>query len=120
MQNMKKIVLLSVILISAICFAQAGEPLKSEKNNESQVVLKGKVIDKKTGETLVGAVINVENSDYKTYTDLDGNFEIKNIKEGKYNIVVSYISYHSSLVEQAIVKSSNNTSLEIELIEDNK
>ena len=81
---MKKIVLLSVILISAISFAQAGEPIKSEKNNESQIVLKGKVIDKKTGETLVGAVINVENSDYKTYTDLDGNFEIKNIKEGNY------------------------------------
>ena len=117
---MKKAILISVLIISTICFVYAGEPLKSEKNQESQLVLKGKVIDKKTGETLVGAVINVGNSEYKTYTDLDGNFEIKNVKEGNYNIVVSYISYHSSLVEQATVKSNNNTPFEIELIEDNK
>ena len=117
---MKKLVLLIVIIIATIYYTQAGEPLKSAKTTESQFVIKGKVIDKKTGETLVGAVVNVGNSEYKTYTDLDGNFEIKNVKEGNYNIVVSYISYHSSLVEQAIVKSLNNTSLEIELIEDNK
>ena len=117
---MKKLVLLIVIITATIYFTQAGEPLKTEKITESQLVLKGKVIDKKTGETLVGAVVNVGNSEYKTYTDLDGNFEIKNIKEGNYNIVVSYISYHSSLLEQAIVKSTNNSSLEIQLIEDNK
>ncbi|MFZ4399191.1 MAG: carboxypeptidase-like regulatory domain-containing protein [Bacteroidales bacterium] len=117
---MKKIVLLSVIFIATICFTQAGEPIKNVSSTETQIVLKGKVIDKKTGETLVGAIVNVGNSEYKTYTDLNGNFEIKNVKEGNYNIVVSYISYKSSLLEQAIVKSNNNSSLEIELIEDNK
>ncbi len=97
---MKKTILLSVLFIAFICFSYAGEPLKSVKIEEVQNVLKGKVIDKITGEVLVGAVINVGNDEYKTYTDLDGNFEIKNVKEGKYNIVVSYISYSSSLIEQ--------------------
>ena len=114
---MKKSILLLVLFVASLSFAQAGNPLKSAKAEESQIVLKGKVIDKKTGEALVGAVINVGNSEYKTYTDLDGNFEIKNVKEGNYNIVVSYISYSDSLLEQALVKSSAN-SLEIELVEE--
>ena len=118
---MKKAILLSVLFVITIFLTEAGNPLQPEKNVDSQQnILKGKVIDKKTGESLVGAIVNVGNSEYKTYTDLDGNFEIKNIKEGNYNIVVSYISYHSSLLEQAIVKSTNNSSLEIQLIEDNK
>jgi hypothetical protein len=114
---MKKSILLLVLFVASLSFAQAGNPLKSEKSVDSQIVLKGKVIDKKTGEALVGAVINVGNSEYKTYTDLDGNFEIKNVKEGNYNIVVSYISYTDSLLEQALVKSTAN-SLEIELVEE--
>lgn len=114
---MKKSIVLLVLFVASLSFAQAGNPVKSEKSVDSQIVLKGKVIDKKTGEALVGAVINVGNSEYKTYTDLDGNFEIKNVKEGNYNIVVSYISYTDSLLEQALVKSTAN-SLEIELVEE--
>lgn len=117
---MKKSILFSVIFFSAILFAKAGEPVKSDKNDEQQIVLKGKVIDKKTGEALVGATVKVGNSEYKVYTDLDGNFEIKNIKAGSYNIVVSYISYNSSLIEQKIVKSTDNTSLDVELVEEQK
>lgn len=114
---MKKSILLLVLFVASLSFAQAGNPVKSEKAVDSQIVLKGKVIDKKTGEALVGAVINVGNADYKTYTDLDGNFEIKNVKEGNYNIVVSYISYTDSFIEQTLVKSNAN-SLEIELVEE--
>lgn len=117
---MKKAILLSVLFIASIYFAQAGTPVKSEKNVKSQIILKGKVIDKMTGEVLVGATISVGNSEYKAYTDLDGNFEIKNMREGNYNIIVSYISYNSSLIEQAIIKSQDNSLLEIELIEENK
>ncbi len=117
---MKKAILISILLMSAIYFTNAGNPVKTEKNAETQIVLKGKVIDKKTGETLVGAVINVGNSEYKAYTDLDGNFEIKNVKEGSYNIVVSLISYNSSLIEQVIIAPNHNSSFEIQLIEEKK
>ena len=116
---MKKSILISVMFFAAIIFANAGEPLKNEKNDEQQIVLKGKVVDKKTGEALVGATIKVGNSDYKVYTDLDGNFEMKGLKAGNYNIIVSYISYNSSLIEQKIIQS-NNSSLDVELVEEQK
>jgi len=113
---MKKLVV-TLVLVLFVVLAQAGTPLKSELNNANNTILKGKVIDKKTGEALVGAVVKINNTDIKTYTDLDGNFEIKNVKEGLYSLVVSYISYIDSLIENALVSSKNNGALEIELLE---
>lgn len=104
--------------MTSIVLAYAGTPLKSELNNTSSSVLKGKVIDKKTGEALVGAIVKINNTDIKVYTDLDGNFEIKNIKEGQYSLIVSYISYIDSLIENTTVNNKNNGLLEIELLED--
>jgi len=118
---MKKFILISAIFIATTCIVNAGNPVTTEKKAETtQMVIKGKVLDKKTKEALVGATISIGNSEFKVYTDLEGNFEIKNVKEGNYNIVVSYISYNSSLIEQTIVKSNDIPSLEIELVEDTK
>jgi|DewCreStandDraft_4_1066084.scaffolds.fasta_scaffold64269_2 hypothetical protein len=113
---MKKVIFF-VIVITAFVFAQAGTPLKGELESTNKAVLKGKVIDKKTGEALVGAVIKLKNTDIKVYTDLEGNFEIKNLKDGEYSLIVSYISYIDSLIENASVNNKNNNTLEIELLE---
>ena len=117
---MKQIILFLIIFITSIQFTLADNPIVPETNNNLQITIKGKVIDKKTKEALVGATISIGNSEYKVYTDLEGNFEIKNVKEGNYNIVVSYISYNSSLIEQTIAKSNEIPSLEIELVENTK
>ena len=58
---------------------------------------------------MVGVVITNEKLE-KTYTDLNGNFEIT-IKNDDH-IVVSYISYNSSLIEV-----SNDTNFDVELLE---
>lgn len=42
--------------------------------------VKGKVIDAKTKEPLIGAVIELRGSEEKVLTDIDGLFEIKNKK----------------------------------------
>ncbi|MEI6821177.1 MAG: carboxypeptidase-like regulatory domain-containing protein [Bacteroidota bacterium] len=118
---MKKVILFALVFMAAITIVNAGTPVVTEKKTEaSEMVIKGKVFDKKTKEALVGATISIGNSEYKVYTDLEGNFEIKNVKEGNYNIVVSYISYNSSLIEQTIAKSNEIPSLEIELVENTK
>jgi len=83
--------------------------VKSETPITSQLTIKGRVVDKKTGDPLVGVVITDDKS-AKTYTDLNGNFEI--IIKNDNHIVVSYISYNSSLIE-----ISNDVDLNIELLE---
>ena len=59
------------------------------------------------GEPLIGANVQLTNTLKGTFTDLTGKFFIKNIKNGKYTIVVSYIGY---------VKSSKQITLEKDLL----
>jgi hypothetical protein len=114
---MKQIILFLFIFITTISFIQAGNPIIPENTNILQITIKGKVIDKNTKEALVGASININNSKDIIYTDLEGNFETKIIKQDNYSIVISYISYDSSLIEYSIL---NDNLLNIELIDNNK
>jgi hypothetical protein len=78
----------------------------------------GKVVDLNSGETLAGVAISIEGTDTKVYTDLDGNFTIKDIKPGVYNLILSMISYKNSLVENVELLPNENEELEVKL--DNK
>jgi TonB-dependent receptor len=55
--------------------------------------IKGRVIDKETGDPLVGANVVIENTSLGTNTDLQGNFIIRSVPEGKWVLKVSYIGY---------------------------
>ena len=96
-------------LFLILLFILSFQLVKSETPITSQLTIKGRVVDKKTGDPLVGVVITDDKS-AKTYTDLNGNFEI--IIKNDNHIVVSYISYNSSLIE-----ISNDVDLNIELLE---
>ena len=52
----------------------------------------GKVSDEK-GEGLIGASVVIEGTNLGNITDLDGNYEIANIKTTDFVLVVSYIGY---------------------------
>jgi outer membrane receptor protein involved in Fe transport len=58
--------------------------------------IRGKVTDSKTGEPLIGASVMLKGTTIGTSTDSKGNFEISNIKPGKYTIAVSYIGYSTT------------------------
>lgn len=49
--------------------------------------ISGTVVDKKSNETLIGAVLSVEGSNAKAVTDTDGNFELNGLKNGKYTLL---------------------------------
>lgn len=75
----------------------------------------GKVVDLNSGETLAGVAVSIEGTDTKVYTDLDGNFTIKDIKPGVYNLVLSMISYKNSLVENVELLPNEKEKMEIKL-----
>ena len=56
-------------------------------------LITGEVRDKKSGEAIIGATVQIENSSVATATDLDGKFSLKNIPIGKQTIVCRYLSY---------------------------
>ena len=51
--------------------------------------IKGRILDKETGEPLVGALVKVTGSAQGAVTDVDGNYTLKHIPAGTYTIVVT-------------------------------
>lgn len=78
----------------------------------AQQCVKGRVLDKKTNEALIGATIQVEGTTKATSVDIDGNF-LLNLPVGKYNLVASYVSYQSQKIDNVTIKSNNATTLDI-------
>lgn len=93
------------LLVSTFALAQNGS-------------LSGKVLDSKTNEPIIGANVVIEGTTVGAATDVDGKFEIKNIKPGTYNVVVSFVTYKTQTIAAVVVESGKITSLEIPLPEE--
>lgn len=80
----------------------------------------GKVIDKKTGEELIGVSVQIEGTSIGAATDFEGKFLINNITPGTYNVVVSYISYKKKVIAGVEVKAKETALVNIALEEATK
>jgi outer membrane receptor protein involved in Fe transport len=78
--SFSKTLILFLLLLSTHLSAQTG-------------ILRGKVTDKATGEELAGANVYIKGTTQGVSSDLDGNFELRNIAAGTYTFICSYISY---------------------------
>ncbi len=103
---MKKSVLsvIFIILFSSIS-AQVGN-------------IKGKVIDSKTKQPLVGANVMVKETTFGAATDMDGYFEIKNVPENIYKLSVKFIGYNEHIEPDVrVIRGKTFFTRELELIE---
>ena len=81
--------------------------------------IKGSVLDATTKEALIGATISVKEIKQGAAAELDGSFQIKNLKIGNYTVVCSFLGYVAQ--EQKItVKEGATTTVNFLLIEDKK
>ena len=99
---MKKILFVFLLILTAIqlTYGQKG-------------TLRGKILDRETGETLPGATIAVKNKPTGTTTDFDGNYELK-LEPGSYTIEISYVSYTKQIFEDIKIEES-----EVEILNTN-
>lgn len=93
----------------------AGASENQTKLPSANASISGKVIDYQSGETLAGVSVLVEGTETKVYTDLDGNFSIEGLAPGSYNLVLSMISYKSSLVENVELLPEETEEISIKL-----
>ena len=110
---MKKLMLLSVVFFLFVAFQLSAEPKPAATSTtvvEQNYSVKGLVLDKITKETLAGAVITANGQ--KVYTDLDGNFALSNLCDGKCQLKVSLISYEDQTIE---VDTKKSTVIEVNL-----
>lgn len=60
--------------------------------------ISGRITDQSTGESFIGATVQVENSTAASATDVDGNYELK-LRPGAYTMVISYVGFGTNLRE---------------------
>ncbi len=75
----------------------------------------GKILDKSTGEPLIGANVLIIGSTMGASTDADGNFFILNIPPGEYQVKASMIGYASITIQKVRVSVDQTTKLDFEL-----
>lgn len=99
--------IIALLLAFSVAFAGGEKENKELPAPANTVIIEGQVTDFISGEVLPGVEVTLKNTDKKVYTDFDGKFSFESITPGKYNVVVSYISYNKSLVEEVDVKNQN-------------
>jgi len=96
----------------APCLMMIGIAVSAIAQDEG--TLKGKIVDSKTGETLIGANVVIDDVT-GTATDIDGNFTIK-VAPGVHKVLCRYLGYDSQTQNITIVAGKEFT-LNIALVE---
>ena len=84
-----------LLILFSFCLMQVTAGTNSP--SQQQIVVKGIVVDKETGESVPGVNIKVEGAKVGTVTDMNGNFTIK-VPSEKTVLNFSYISYTTQKV----------------------
>lgn len=102
-----KHILLSLVLIlmSLAAFGQEGTG-----------TLTGTITDKKTGEPLFGAGINLVGTYKGNTADFDGKFRITGIKPGDYNVKVQFLGYSTTLLTGIRIEAGEIKDIEVKML----
>ncbi|MEO0312691.1 MAG: hypothetical protein RIQ89_2348 [Bacteroidota bacterium] len=76
--------------------------------------IKGQILDKANGETLIGVPVIISGTTIGTATDIDGKFEIP-VAPGVYDLVINYIGYNKKIIQQVKVATSEETTINLTL-----
>src|SRR5436190_22799711 len=94
--------LMAMLMVSAVSWAQTGS-------------IKGKVIDQATKEPIPFANVVAEMNGTMVagdQTDFDGNFHIKPLNPGEYDVKVSIVGYGTKMVAKVVVSVDKITFLD--------
>ena len=75
--------------------------------------ISGKVVDSKTGETLIGLTVKVTNATLGASTDIEGRYALGNLNPGKYDLTFSYIGYQTKNITGIEVLGGKVTNLDV-------
>ncbi len=101
------VVLLVHLASNSLLFAQINQTIR------------GRVVDTDTKQSLPGANIVLLNTNplVGSSSDMNGNFEIKNVKVGRYTVQVSFLGYQNAVLNEVMVSSGKECVLNFEIKE---
>lgn len=99
--------LLALIVISISAYSQ---------ENFTGTV-KGKIIDKATKQSVIGATVTIRGTQYGAASDTAGEFKVADVKEGVYQLAVNYVGYQEKIINDVSVFRGKTNYIEIEIEE---
>ena len=75
----------------------------------------GTIKDSQTGESLVGANVIIEGTNFGAATNVNGEYVILNISPGRYNVKFSFIGYETTIMQDVSITVDQTTILQIAL-----
>lgn len=102
------------LYLFCICFMVMH--LAQAQTASSTATLTGTVKDKKDNSELIGVNIIIKGTSLGAVTDVNGTFTIKNIKQGEYDVEMSYIGYNKTLLTGIKLKAGETKDLQVSLI----
>lgn len=75
----------------------------------------GKILDKETGEAVIGANVIVEGTFFGAAADIDGYYYINNVPPGKYILKASAVGYTTTRVTEVVVRIDLTTNIDVTL-----
>ncbi len=99
-----KLIYFSLLFFTSIVFGQTS-------------IIKGVVIEEKTGQPLPGATVSIKNLAITSISDLDGNFIFRNLEVGKYDVECSVISFQIKVITEVETLKDDVTVLNISMSE---
>jgi hypothetical protein len=91
-----------ILLFAAVASAQTGKII-------------GKIVDKETGQPLIGANVLVVGTNFGAATDVNGDYVIANISPGTYSVRASYVSYQNVTIENIRISTNLSTTVDFQL-----
>lgn len=78
----------------------------------------GIVTDEKTKEPIIGANVIIQGTQVGNATDLEGKFQIANLKPGTYTLAISFITYKTHIVPDVVVDAGKVVTINAAMLED--
>jgi len=75
----------------------------------------GRIIDKETGDPLIGANILIKGTHLGAASDENGEFYVLNVYPGRYDVVASYMGYHDLTITGVLIRVDLTTRINIKL-----
>lgn len=106
MKQLRQFLLMILLLVSA--------DVMTAKQNRALFSISGKVVDAKTGEPVIGAAVNVEDTGIWAISDENGTFFLPDIRPGDYAVQFSCLGFVDKRLSFVVKKDIPNLTIKLD------
>ena len=87
-------------------------------NAFGQGSIAGVITDAKTKDPVIGANVIIKGTTIGAATDIEGKFQISNVKAGTYTLQVTSVTYKTHTIPDLIVEDAKRVRVDVPMLED--